>query len=106
MSFQLPCHGQGHLPLDQVAQSPVQPGLEPCQGGGSRSFSGHGHACFHLPDAILCQPDDRQPNKTLKLPPTLLFALRKELLLNICKTNVSKYSFSAIPPKLPTLVRR
>jgi len=24
------CHGQGHLPLDQVAQSPVQPGLETC----------------------------------------------------------------------------
>jgi len=23
-----PCHGQGHLPLDQVAQSPIQPGLE------------------------------------------------------------------------------
>jgi len=26
--FQPPCHGQGHLPLDQVAQSPIQPGLE------------------------------------------------------------------------------
>uniref|UniRef100_A0A672URK1 Neuron navigator 2 n=1 Tax=Strigops habroptila TaxID=2489341 RepID=A0A672URK1_STRHB len=25
-------HGQGHLPLDQVAPSPVQPGLEHCQG--------------------------------------------------------------------------
>jgi len=23
-----PCHGQGHLPQDQGAQSPVQPGLE------------------------------------------------------------------------------
>lgn len=23
-----PCHGQKHLPLDQVAQIPVQPGLE------------------------------------------------------------------------------
>lgn len=23
------CHGQGHLPLDQVAQSYIQPGLEP-----------------------------------------------------------------------------
>ena len=21
-----PCHGQGHLPLDQLAQSPIQPG--------------------------------------------------------------------------------
>jgi len=25
--FQPPCHEQGHLPLDQVAQSPIQPGL-------------------------------------------------------------------------------
>jgi len=25
---QTPCSEQGHLPLDQVAQSPVQPGLE------------------------------------------------------------------------------
>jgi len=34
ISFQSPCHRQGHLPLDQVAQSPIQPGLEHCQGGG------------------------------------------------------------------------
>ena len=24
----IPCHGQGHLPLDQVAQSPIQSGLK------------------------------------------------------------------------------
>uniref|UniRef100_A0A8B9F833 polypeptide N-acetylgalactosaminyltransferase n=1 Tax=Amazona collaria TaxID=241587 RepID=A0A8B9F833_9PSIT len=35
------CHRQGHLPLDQVAPSPVQPGLEHCQGWGSHNFSGH-----------------------------------------------------------------
>jgi len=38
-----PCtmlHGQGHLPLDQAAQSPIQPGLEHFQGGGIHSFSG------------------------------------------------------------------
>jgi len=29
-----------HLPLDQVAQSPIQPGLEHLQGGGIHSFSG------------------------------------------------------------------
>ena len=34
------CHGQGHLPLDQVAQSPIQPGLDHCQGWDSHSFSG------------------------------------------------------------------
>jgi len=38
--FQPPCHGQGHLPLAQAIQSPIQPGLEHCQGGGSHSFSG------------------------------------------------------------------
>lgn len=27
ISFQLPCHGQGHLPLDQVGQSTIQHGL-------------------------------------------------------------------------------
>jgi len=32
--FQLPCHGQGHLPLEQGAQSSIQPGLEHFQGGG------------------------------------------------------------------------
>jgi len=31
---------QGHLPLDHVAQSSIQPGLEHCQGRGSHSFSG------------------------------------------------------------------
>jgi len=34
------CHGQGHLPPDQAAQSSIQPGLEHCQEGGSHSFSG------------------------------------------------------------------
>jgi len=35
-----PRHGQGPLPPAQGAPSPIQPGLEPCQGGGSHSFSG------------------------------------------------------------------
>ena len=30
-----PCHGQGHLSPDQVAQRPIQPSLEHCQGGGA-----------------------------------------------------------------------
>ena len=37
---QPPCQGQGHLPLDQVAQSPVQADLEHLQGWGIHSFSG------------------------------------------------------------------
>ena len=34
------CPGQGPLPPAQAAPSPIQSGLEPCQGGGSHSFSG------------------------------------------------------------------
>jgi len=47
--FHPPSHGQGHLPLDQVAQSPVQPGLEHFQGGDSHSFSGQPVPVFHHP---------------------------------------------------------
>jgi len=35
-----PRHGQQHLPLDQVAQNSVQPGLEQFQGGATHNFSG------------------------------------------------------------------
>jgi len=38
--IQFPCHGQGHLSLDQVAQSPIQLNLEHFQGSGSLNFSG------------------------------------------------------------------
>jgi len=44
-------HGLGHLPLDQVAQSPVQPGLEHCQGGGIHSFSGQPVPVPHHPQS-------------------------------------------------------
>jgi len=47
--FQTPCHEQGHIPLDQVAQSSIQPGLEHCQGGGSHSFSGQPVPVPHHP---------------------------------------------------------
>jgi len=33
-------HGKGLLPLDQVAQSHIQPSLEHFQGGGIHTFSG------------------------------------------------------------------
>lgn len=26
--FAIPCHGQGHISLDQIAQSSIQPGLK------------------------------------------------------------------------------
>jgi len=47
--FQPLCHEQGHLPLDQVAQSSIQPGLEHCQAGGIQSFSGQPVLVFHHP---------------------------------------------------------
>jgi len=37
------CNEQGHVQLDQVAQSPMQPDLEQFQGEGIRSFSGQPH---------------------------------------------------------------
>jgi len=47
--FQPPCHGHRHLPLDQVAQSPIQPGLEHSQGGSSHRFSGQPVTVPHHP---------------------------------------------------------
>ena len=40
--FQPPCHEQVHLPLDQVAQSSIQRGLEHCQGEGIHSLPEEG----------------------------------------------------------------
>jgi len=44
---QLPCREQGHLQLDQVAQSPVQPGLECLQGWGTQHLSWQPPAVLH-----------------------------------------------------------
>ena len=44
-----PCSEQGHLQLDQVAQSPVQPGLECFQVWGLHSLSGQPAPVFHHP---------------------------------------------------------
>lgn len=37
ISFHSPCHGQGHLPSDQLVQSPIQAGLEHFQLGGKKT---------------------------------------------------------------------
>jgi len=55
--FQRPCHKQGPLSPAQGAQSPVQPGLEPCQGGGSHSFSGQPGPGPHHPHGEELLPD-------------------------------------------------
>jgi len=47
--FQTPCFTQGHLFLDQVAQSPIQLGLECLQGGGIRNLSGQLVPVSHHP---------------------------------------------------------
>jgi len=46
---QPPCHGQGHLSLDQIAQSPIQTGLEHFQGGDIHRFSGQPVPVPHHP---------------------------------------------------------
>ena len=45
--FQPPCHEQGHLPPGCSELHPTWP--EPCQGGGSHSFSGQPGPVFHHP---------------------------------------------------------
>ena len=44
---QTPCNEQGHLPLDQIAQSPVQPDLKCLQGWGLHYLSGQPVPVFH-----------------------------------------------------------
>jgi len=46
---QPPCHKQGQLHPEQVAQSPVQPGLECLQGWGIDHQSGQPLPGFHHP---------------------------------------------------------
>jgi len=44
-----PCHGQGHQPPDQAAQSHIQPGLECLQGWGIHSLLGQPVPVCHHP---------------------------------------------------------
>lgn len=41
-----PCHGQEHLPLNQVAPRPVQPFLGHFQGGCTHSSFGQIYPCY------------------------------------------------------------
>ena len=47
--FQPPCYWQGHFHLDQVAQSPIQPGLEYFQRGGIHNLTGWPVPVSHHP---------------------------------------------------------
>ena len=53
---QPPCSEQGHLQLDQGAQSPVQPGLECSQGWGIDHLCGQPGPGFHHPQHKKCLP--------------------------------------------------
>ncbi|KAK4825368.1 hypothetical protein QYF61_027121 [Mycteria americana] len=49
---QSPCNEQGHLQLDQVAQSPIQPDLDCLQGWGIHHLSGKPVPVFHHPHLL------------------------------------------------------
>lgn len=53
-----PCRGQGRLPLDQLSQSPVQPGLEPCQGC-SAVRGKKGAPCKSVSAALIHSPPEQ-----------------------------------------------
>jgi len=49
IQFNFPCHGQGHLPLDQVAHGPIQSELEQLQRCGIHCFSEQQASMPHHP---------------------------------------------------------
>jgi len=53
---QPPCREQGYLQLDQVAQSPIQPGLECFQGWGTYHLAGQPVPVPHHPQCKICLP--------------------------------------------------
>ena len=46
---QPPCNKHGHLQIDQITQSPIQPDLECFQGQGTYHLSGQPVSVFHHP---------------------------------------------------------
>ena len=52
IEFQPPCYVQGRQPLDQAAQSHIQPGLEWLQGWGIHNLLGQPVLVLHHP---LCE---------------------------------------------------
>jgi len=59
IEFQPPCHGQGHQPLDQTAQSPIQPGLECLQGWGVHNLLGQPAQDGEGTDRMTCLHNQR-----------------------------------------------
>lgn len=66
--FQHPCHGQGHLPLGQIAQVLIQPGLESPTGSGNPQLP---QAACSAPSLFLI-PSLNLSSSTLKPSPLVL----------------------------------
>ena len=84
IQFQPPCYVQGRQPLDQVAQSHIQPGHECLQGWGIHSFLGQPvPACHHpLGEKLLPNIQPKSPLSQFKtIPPCPLTIL--ELLKSL-----------------------
>lgn len=76
--FPTPCHGQGHLPPDQFAQRPIQPGFEHLQGWGI-------HNLFKQP-----VPVPHNPHSEEFPPKSIIFYLGPFILV------LNKESFSIL----------
>ena len=84
MQFQPPCYSQGHLPLDQVAQSPIQPGPECFQGGGIQNLTGKPVPVSHHPHFKLFLTNIQSKStlfqsKTISPSPVTTYSSRKSL---------------------------
>jgi len=77
---QTPFSEQGYLQLDQVAQSPVQPGLECFQGWGIHHLSGQPVPVFHHPYCKIFLPISSLNLPSLGLKQLLLVFLQHALL--------------------------
>jgi len=84
IEFQPPCHGQGHQPPDQAAQSHIQPGLERIQGWGIHNLLGQPVPVLHHPlgEKLLPNIQPKSPLSQFKtIPPCPLTIL--ELLKSL-----------------------
>ena len=60
--FQLPCNEQGHLQLDHVAQSPIEPDPEGLQGWGIHNLFGQP---VPMPHHLYCKTNKQTKNSFL-----------------------------------------
>ncbi|NXW52635.1 RNZ1 protein, partial [Nyctiprogne leucopyga] len=85
IQFQAPCQQQGHLPLDQVAQSLSQPGLQHFQGGAATaSLANLGHCLTTLtPKIFFLISNLNLPSFSLgPFPPVLALTALMKISLN------------------------